>query len=507
MPAGKANSPTDQKPAREATEGVAQTPKGEALESKKKTPPETIREFSIPLRKTPIGNLFSEKPPSISREHVRPAPPPPKPPSPVKVPEKKPFFTPRQIAAPLKTKKPLKPKRLGEAAVPKRVVLEETTRSILPAKSISAQSEETRVSNSPGPAAAGGIAEGVEEEEDDESKPPTAPPAAPQPGFKALMDHGPVSQLPPGPTVLPALPPPSSPPRLGSLRMAPFTLKQKVAHVSPLPPLVGTKPIARVKPNLHLSPPDAHSRAAAITPSTPHAYGTSLWTVTPRSEESEEDGNRHAPHQTRDDERTRSPAHHSSRDRGGGDHSHSKHRHHRKKHHKKSHHRHSSEYGERRSTHKWRESSRDEGRRRGHHAYHSDSTNDVSAASSSDSEGYGRGYRDKRPSHSGSGRRRHSSGHKHHHHSKHRSPSSHWSSEERRRERKRPSSEFRRHESERSVSPDERRHKKAKSEHFVSSAGGKKGKLDSGRFGGFLSLLPCLCLFSLPSSFLYSSLW
>lgn len=267
--------------------------------------------------------------------------------------------------------------------------------------------------------------------------------------------------------------------------MAPFSLKQKVAHVSPLPPMAAasTKPIARVKPNLHLSPTDAQNRTTAVTPSTPHVYGASMWTVTPRNEGSEDEGNNRG-HDHQKDERTHSPMH--ARERGNEDY-HSKHRH-QKKHHKKSHHRHSSEhaYSERRkeSTHKWRDtSSKDERRRRGHHTYYSDSTNDVSAAPSSDSDDYGRGYREKRPSHSGSGRRRHSSHKQHHRHSRHWSPASHWSSEEKRKERKRQSSEFRRHEVERSVSPDERRHKKVKSDHYMAAGGKESRKLDSGTSG------------------------
>lgn len=265
--------------------------------------------------------------------------------------------------------------------------------------------------------------------------------------------------------------------------MTPFSLKPKVAHVSPLPPLAvaaaGTKPVARVKPNLHVSPTDALNRPAAVTPSTPQVYSASMWTVTPRNTGSEDEGSSNRGHAHWKDERTHSP----TRARGSGDY-HSKHRH-QKKHHKKSHHRHSSEYAHserrRESTHKWRESSnKDERRRRGHRTYYSDSPNDVSSASSSDSDGYGRGYREKRPSHSGSGRRRHSSHKQHHRHSRHWSPSR-WSSEERRKERKRLSSELRRHEVERSASPDERRHKKVKSDHYMAAAGGKESrKLDSG---------------------------
>ena len=114
------------------------------------------------------------------------------------------------------------------------------------------------------------------------------------PGFVALSEQT-TPQTLPGITAKPegrgTEPAPMSPPkRLASLHMSPFSLKQKVAMVSPLPHSgTGTKPVARVKPRLHLSPSGSKDETQTQgkdtpTPSTtPHIGMLSSLPVTSKS--------------------------------------------------------------------------------------------------------------------------------------------------------------------------------------------------------------------------------
>lgn len=101
-----------------------------------------------------------------------------------------------------------------------------------------------------------------------------------------------------------------TPPHLDSMQLSPFSLKQqKVAMVSPLPhssSTVSSKPVARVKPNLHLSPIDSGSKISEVyqaqsgfkikdSPTTPSPHlhslvgGSSPWVVTSKSHDISEE--------------------------------------------------------------------------------------------------------------------------------------------------------------------------------------------------------------------------
>ena len=476
-----------------------------------------------------------------------------------------PLFTPRQIVAPHKSKKFYKPKRLGEpGGAPRKVVVvseEKSGRSLASTvKSMAAdnlaevKTTPTSTPPPPGPPQVPTILDAAEE-----GHAHNKPPVQQQHGFRVLpMSEQPLAghqqplayRLPPLPPIgAPPPPPPATPPPLpppepappspftplpgpidGRLlqphgsqlppldhtpshvannspdtwRMTPFSLKPKVARVSPFSNSAlqgGHKPVARVKPHMHISSlkddGGFHASSYASTPqAAPHG---SPWTVTPRNERATEDDREHHKHHANDDEdwRYSSPAP-ARWDEGRGEEHASRHRH--KKHH---HNRKSSGYRryehehERRHdhTHKWRE----DGKKRSRRSLRSESPQDVSPrahdddASSSDSDGYGRSSSNHRERdhysntrHSGTRKRQHS-GHRHHNKYRHRSPSrEQWSSEERRRERKRSHSD-RYHE--RSPSPaEERKYKKSKAEQSgysavgVSAGGGGGGRREGGSY-------------------------
>lgn len=470
-----------------------------------------LRQFSIPLRKTtyvpspPVR--MTEKTPEV--EKVEKVVPPAT--DSVKQPEKKappatPLFTPRQISATVKLKKN-KPKRLGEQQ-PRRVVvvMEESKKTIPTAKSITPQNlEEDKVPTPPSPLPGRSILDVAEGE-----SPAHVSKHKPTHGFKAVaMSEQPasdapqsLSHLPPLPPIAGSEPPPSSPvdratqmlplggtssslspQRLGSLRLAPFSLKPKVARVTPLPHSIGrggSKPIARVKPNMHLSPPSSKEDTSASFLATPQAPPRmSPWTITPRNDS--EDGGEHHKHRTRDEGWRHASPHPSSGGRGREDREEHQSRHRHKKKHKKSSssRRRHAEYEHslekrREHGHSWR----DESRKRSHHSFHSESPL-ISTESSSDSDAsYGRSGGSGHHQRHSSGKRHHSSSHKRHKH-RHRSPSrERWSSEERRRERKRSHSD-RYRSSERSTSPEDRKYKKTKAEVSTYPAAANRREGDS----------------------------
>ena len=266
-----------------------------------------IREFSIPLKKAVIPLSISEKqqkeggtrdiplrktsshPSPSAKESTpkkdTPSTAAPLSSNPVKPEPKKavfstPIFTPRQIVAPAKSKKALKTKKMSEQ-LPKRVIVEEKAQqNILSVKSIAAQSlEEEKMP-------ARSLLDIAEDETVSVDRP-----APTQPGFVALSEETAV-QTPPTKATMPVdremYPPvPVEPPshQLANLHMTPFSLKQKVAMVSPLPHSgTGMKPVARVKPSLHLSPSHSSTKDTPTpTPSTPHMNATSPWMISSKS--------------------------------------------------------------------------------------------------------------------------------------------------------------------------------------------------------------------------------